>query len=138
MKSIGLGVAEKLDYHTMTMEVIKDTLQKVLENPEYLKNSRKVSARFRDQKEKPLDRAVWWAEWLIRNPDCDYLKSPVLQLGIVVGNSYDVIATICFGLFLILFLVMKLFFVIIRAFIPNAAGKERKMHKSNESSKKRN
>ncbi|KAJ6644162.1 UDP-glycosyltransferase UGT5 [Pseudolycoriella hygida] len=74
------GMAEMLDYHTTTMELIRDTLQKVLENPKYLQNAKKMSARFQDQKEKPLDRAVWWAEWLIRNPDCDYLKSPEIRM----------------------------------------------------------
>lgn len=130
-------MAEKLDYHTMTVENIKDILKKVLENPKYFENARKLSARFKDQKEKPLDRAVWWAEWLIRNPDCDYLKSPVLRLGLIVGNSYDVVATICFIIFLTLFIVVKLCFIIIRAFV---AKKPEKNHRniSKENLKKHN
>lgn len=35
-----------------------------------------------------------WIEWLIRNSNCQYLKSPVLGLGFIAGNAYDVIAFI--------------------------------------------
>lgn len=49
------------------------------------------SARFRDQPEKPLDRAVWWVEYILRNPNPDHLKSPVLKLGFVAANLYDII-----------------------------------------------
>lgn len=39
----------------------------------------------------PLERAVWWIEWILRIPDVEYLKSPVLRLGFVAGNSFDII-----------------------------------------------
>ncbi|XP_031626641.1 UDP-glucuronosyltransferase 2C1-like [Contarinia nasturtii] len=88
------GISEGVDYYSLSKAELKKTLHKVLEDPSYSINALKWSAKFRDQKEKPLDRAVWWIEWLLRNPDCDHLKSPVLQLGFIVGNSYDVIAFI--------------------------------------------
>lgn len=134
MNSIRIGVAEKVDFHTMTSAMIKETLQKVLENPKYFENARQISTQFRDQKETPLARAVWWAEWLIRNPDCDYMRSPVLRVGYIVGNSYDVIAAICFGLFLALYIVMKLCSFIVRTFISKTPKEER----SNKKAKKLN
>lgn len=130
MKSRENGMAEMLDYHTMTMEKIRDTLRMVLEDPKYLANAKKISARFRDQKEKPLERAVWWAEWLIRNPDCDYLKSPVLRLGFVVGNSYDVIAAVCVLSFIILYAMTKLFVLIFRAFTSRNGDKKQFVKKN--------
>lgn len=108
MISEGKGIAEKIDFDTMTTETIKEQLNRVLKDPKYTENIKKLSAKFRDQKEKPLDRAVWWAEWLIRNPDCEYLKSPVLKLGFISGNSYDVIALISIILFVVLLTVIKL------------------------------
>jgi glucuronosyltransferase len=50
-----------------------------------------VSKRFRDQKEKPIDRAVWWLDWAVRNPDASHIRSPVLTLGSIQANSYDII-----------------------------------------------
>lgn len=84
-----------VEFRTMTTEIVKEKLKSILENPKYSENVKKLSAQFRDQKESPLDRAVWWVEWLLRNPNADeFLKSPVLRLGFVVGNSYDIIAVI--------------------------------------------
>lgn len=110
MKSIQLGFAEKIDFHTMTTEIVTEKLYKILEDPKYTENIKKLSARFRDQKEKPLHRAVWWIEWLLRNPNADFLKSPVLRLGFIRGNSFDVIAVVTIILLVIILLVTKLIF----------------------------
>lgn len=84
-------MSESLNYLALTKSETKKTLLKVLEDPSYRANAAKASAKFRDQKEHPLDRAIWWIEWLLRNPDCDYLISPVQRLGFFVGNAYDII-----------------------------------------------
>lgn len=103
-----MGFAESIEFHTMTTSEIKKKIQIVLEDPKYATNAKRISKRFKDQKEKPIDRAVWWIEWLLRNPDADYMKSPVLRLGYIIGNSYDLIAFISIAIFLILILVVKL------------------------------
>lgn len=114
MISKAKGIAEKIDFDTMTTRTIKEQLHKVLKDPKYTNNVKKLSAKFKDQKEKPLERAVWWAEWLIRNPDCDYFKSPVLRLGFISGNSYDVIALISITLFVVSLAVIKLSVLVFR------------------------
>lgn len=119
MRATERGFAEGLDFDTMTTEAIRKTLRKVLSNPKYKENAKKLSAQFRDQKEPPLERAVWWAEWLIRNPNCDYLKSPVLRLGYFVGNSYDVIASISIVSFIVLISMIKLGLLILKVLMVN-------------------
>lgn len=108
MKCIGLGIAEAIDFQTVTTAEVKIKIRKVLEDPKYTANIKKLSKRFRDQKEKPIDRAVWWIEWLLRNPDSDYLKSPVMRIGYIVGNSHDLIAFITLVVIVISFVTIKL------------------------------
>lgn len=50
------------------------------------------SKLLRDQPERPLDRAIWWTEWLLRNhPEGpEMLKSPTKKLGFFAANSLDV------------------------------------------------
>lgn len=93
-KTKRLRISEGVDYYSLSKDGLKKTLSKVLQDPTYSTNALKWSAKFRDQKDMPLARAIWWIEYLLRNPDCDYLKSPVIRLGYVAGNSYDVIAFI--------------------------------------------
>lgn len=95
VRSIKLGIAEMVDFRTMTTESVREKVKCILEDPKYSENMKKLSAQFKDQKEKPLERAIWWIEWLLRNPNAEeFLKSPVLRLGFIVGNSYDIIAVI--------------------------------------------
>ncbi|KAG4074540.1 hypothetical protein HA402_005605 [Bradysia odoriphaga] len=103
-----LGMAEGIDYyHSLNRQNIKNALVKVLENPSYRENSQKWSALFRDQKEKPLDRAVWWIEWALRNPNCEHLTSPVHRLGFIAANSYDIVAVVTLCIAVWLFVLIK-------------------------------
>lgn len=103
-----IGIAEDLDFFSLSHNSIKGQLSKVLENPKYSVTASRLRNKFRDQKETPLERAIWWLEWAIRNPDCDQMKSPVLELGYVVGNSFDIIAFVTLLLAAILLLTMKI------------------------------
>lgn len=110
----------------MTTQIIKDKLEALLENPKYSENVKELSVRFRDQKEKPLDRAVWWIEWVLRNPNAeDFLKSPVLRLGIIVGNSYDIIFIISAAILLVFFFISKTVLYIRSLIRKSDAGKKR-------------
>lgn len=87
-----LRIAESLDFYSLSHISTKKTLLKVLEDPMYSANVKKLSNILHDQSEKPLDRAIWWIEWLIRNPNIESMQSPVQTLGYIAGNSFDVIA----------------------------------------------
>lgn len=87
-----LVIAECLDFYSLSYNDTKETIQKVLEDPKYTNNARKISVVFKDQKERPLDRAIWGIEWLLRNPNVDGLQSHVHKLGYIAGHSIDIIA----------------------------------------------
>lgn len=90
-------------------------LANILERKNYSERVKQLSQAFRDQPKKPLDRAIWWIEWTLRNPRPDYLKSPTLRIGHFVGNSFDVISFLIISPFL-LFIFLKFFFRIVRKF----------------------
>lgn len=114
VKTRRLGMAEGINYINLNTADIKSTLLKVIGNANYSINAKKVSQQYRDQKEQPLDRAVWWIEWVLRNPDAEYMRSPVLRLGYFIGNSFDILAFIfCIvllssvAIFIVFFYLMK-------------------------------
>lgn len=92
---------------TLTTDNIKNVLLQVLENSNYTINAKKASQRFKDQKEKPLDRAIWWIEWVLRNPESDFMKSPVLKLGYFVGHSLDVIGFVALIIIFIFYVLCR-------------------------------
>lgn len=114
LKSIQSGFGESVDFQTMTTVEIKDKLLKVLEDPKYAANVKKISARYRDQMEKPLDRAVWWIEWALRNPDSSSMKSPLSRLGHIRGNAFDLVAALVVALILVAIIFWKVLACITR------------------------
>uniref|UniRef100_A0A182Q970 UDP-glycosyltransferases domain-containing protein n=1 Tax=Anopheles farauti TaxID=69004 RepID=A0A182Q970_9DIPT len=95
MRSLNAGVAERLEFGALSTEHIRDTVRKVLETPSYRENMQHRAMYFRDQPEKPLDRAIWWIEYVVRHPTVQHLRSPTLKLGTFRANLWDVYA--CFA-----------------------------------------
>lgn len=127
-KCIDRGIGEQLNFRTLTTEKLVDKLKLVLEDPKYAENAKQLSARFRDQKETPIERAVWWSEWLIRNPNCEHLKSPVIRIGFIAGNSYDVIAAISIATFIILWILFKSILCCFKLFFGASKSKPEKLN----------
>jgi len=90
-RAINIGIAEKLDLKRLSSECIKDRIQKVFRSTYYRERVRFKSSLVKDTPTKPLEKAIWWIEWLLRHPDKNYLRSPVLQLGQFKSNLYDLI-----------------------------------------------
>ncbi|XP_049297584.1 UDP-glucosyltransferase 2-like [Anopheles funestus] len=84
------GVAKRVSFQTMTTEQLRDAIKEVLEDPQYRINMAAQSELFRDQPEKPLARAIWWIEWVLRHPDATQLQSPVFKLGFLKTYLLDV------------------------------------------------
>lgn len=108
-KMIQKGVGAKIDFRTLTTESFKEVILKVVENPKYAENSKKVSKLFQDKPMKPLDTALWWVDYVIRNPNLDHMKSPTLETGFFVAYSLDIIFAAVVVLNLLVYIICKLF-----------------------------
>ena len=107
-KSIKNGVAVRVDFRTLNVEIFKSSISAVLDDPKYMKNAQKVSKFFQDKPQKPLEVAIWWIEYAIRNPDLENLKSPTLKLGPFVSKSYDILLTLIVLLHVFIFTLIKI------------------------------
>lgn len=72
----------------------------MLTKSKYQERIKLASAAFRDQKETPMERALWWIDWVIRNPDADYFKNLDQKLNFLEVESVDVIAILTVAVFL--------------------------------------
>ncbi|CAB3254070.1 unnamed protein product [Arctia plantaginis] len=66
-KYVELGIGEELDSYTMTADDLVNAVNKVIANGSYKKNVERLRDVIRDQKEPPLERAVWWTEHVLRH-----------------------------------------------------------------------
>lgn len=103
-----LGVGEVIEYNRITSpEVFRKALERVLNDRKYLFKAKIVASNFHDQPEKPLVRAVWWTEWLLRNPMPNHLRPPTLKLGFLSSNCYDVVIVATVALMGLIWVVFK-------------------------------
>lgn len=106
-KAVNLGVGVKVDFRTLTVQNFKSSIESVVKDPKYFKNSQRVSKLFRDKPQRPLDLAIWWIEYIIRNPKIENLMSPTIQLGPFISNSYDILLFALTILSFVFYLIVK-------------------------------
>lgn len=85
------GVAAKLDFFTLSVDTLRDTIVSVIEDEFYTENIKKMSRLYKDQPMKPLDKATWWIEYIIRNPNATHLQSHSIHMNFFTSRSLDVI-----------------------------------------------
>lgn len=105
-RSMNAGVAAKIDVRATSVAQIKAAILEVLNNSKYKENALKRSKLFKDRPHKPLDTAVWWCEFFLRNPDSSHLRAPEFSFGIL-GSSFWDIQAIILGIILLLFIGIK-------------------------------
>uniref|UniRef100_A0A182JWK3 UDP-glucuronosyltransferase n=1 Tax=Anopheles christyi TaxID=43041 RepID=A0A182JWK3_9DIPT len=86
------GIGKRLSIHRFLAEELVQAVKEVLAGDKYSGKMKRVSRLFRDQKETPLERAVWWCEWVLRNPDADMLQSRAIYMSWFQKYSYDVLS----------------------------------------------
>ncbi|XP_030764394.1 UDP-glucuronosyltransferase 2B19-like isoform X4 [Sitophilus oryzae] len=70
------GYAIKLGYHddNFTEENFEKYILELLNNPKYRENAQRRSKLFHDRPMKPMDTAVYWVEYVIRNNGARHLR----------------------------------------------------------------
>uniref|UniRef100_A0A182PEX5 UDP-glucuronosyltransferase n=1 Tax=Anopheles epiroticus TaxID=199890 RepID=A0A182PEX5_9DIPT len=105
---VARGVGKRLSIEHLKQEELVAAIREIMTTESYRTNMKRMSSLFRDQPEHPLDRAVWWIEWVLRHPDATEMQTHGTRLHWFVKYSYDVliplfasIALVCHGLFFI-------------------------------------
>uniref|UniRef100_A0A336LZ62 CSON008880 protein n=1 Tax=Culicoides sonorensis TaxID=179676 RepID=A0A336LZ62_CULSO len=108
-RGLNAGTHIELSFKTLSVSVLENALKEILENPKYTQNAQRRSKLFRDMPEKPLDRGIFWIEWMLRHKD-DHssMIPPSKKMSWFISNSYDIILTFVALLHLIIFSTIKL------------------------------
>jgi glucuronosyltransferase len=106
-KLINIDVATKVDFRTLTVESFKTEIEKIISDPKFFNNAQKISKLFKDKPMKPLETAIWWTEYVLRNPNMENMKSPTLKLGPFASQSFDVLLVALIILHAAVYLVIK-------------------------------
>lgn len=89
---VKMGVAKKLSIAEIKSNDLVEAIRQLMTDPSYRVNMAQLSQLFRDQKEPPLERAIWWVEWVLRNPTgSTVLQSNAMNISWAAKYSFDVI-----------------------------------------------
>ena len=103
---IGFGL--HLSYQSMTEDQLVGAIQNILTKPKFSAIAQEYGSAVMDQKEHPLDRAVWWLEHTMRHPTIYQGKNPVHKLNTIQYFQLDVISFLTFLVSFLFYLVYSL------------------------------
>ncbi|KAM6221170.1 UDP-glucuronosyltransferase 2A1-like [Rhynchocyon petersi] len=119
------GAAVSVDMDTMTTTDLLSALKTVLNDPSYKENAMRLSTIQHDQPIKPLDRAVFWIEFVMRHKGAKHLRPASLSLTWAQYHSLDVIGFLLACIATTLFLVIKCCMFGYRKFLKTGAKEKR-------------
>lgn len=80
MRAAKHGYAIHLEWDTITKEMLSAALNKAMFDKEMKRKVEKITKLFHDQKENPVEKAVWWIEYVMRHGGAEFLRPHSLDL----------------------------------------------------------
>ncbi|CAG0924203.1 unnamed protein product [Notodromas monacha] len=106
------GAGLTLEWSSLTTEGIYNAVLRVLSEPSFRENLKRRSAIMRDQPQTPLDRAVYWTEYVIRHKGAAHLRSAARDLTWWQYHLLDVwlfVGAVLLGFLLVAYFVTRCF-----------------------------
>ncbi|KAM7143127.1 2-hydroxyacylsphingosine 1-beta-galactosyltransferase isoform 1-T5 [Molossus nigricans] len=88
----GMGIM--LEWKTVTEVELHEALVKVINDPSYRRRARQLSEIHRDQPGHPVERTVYWIEYILRHRGAHHLRAAVHQLSFWQYFLLDVAAVL--------------------------------------------
>uniref|UniRef100_A0A8D2DVJ1 UDP-glucuronosyltransferase n=1 Tax=Sciurus vulgaris TaxID=55149 RepID=A0A8D2DVJ1_SCIVU len=101
------GAAVEVNFNTMTSADLLSALRTVIYQPSYKENAMRLSRIHHDQPIKPLDRAVFWIEFVMRHKGAKHLRPASHDLTWFQYHSLDVIGFLLACVATVIFMVTK-------------------------------
>ncbi|XP_045762871.1 UDP-glycosyltransferase UGT5-like isoform X2 [Maniola jurtina] len=116
-KYVQLKIGSQLDINSVTETKLRDTIDIVLADKRYKENIMKLQSIMHDQIQSPLEKAVWWTEYVIRHRGAEHLRAPSANMNWM--EYYEIKLILCITIPLILLLAVSIFIILrtLRLFI---------------------
>ncbi|XP_034156491.2 UDP-glucuronosyltransferase 2C1 isoform X1 [Pangasianodon hypophthalmus] len=102
------GAAVMLDFNKMETKDLKQAINDVINNPSYKESMMRLSRIHHDQPMKPLDQAIYWIEYVMRNKGAKHLRVEAHNLTWYQYHCLDVAAFLFSIIALAVFILVKM------------------------------
>ncbi|XP_068831878.1 UDP-glucuronosyltransferase 2B17-like isoform X8 [Capricornis sumatraensis] len=117
------GTAVRLDFEKMSTRDLLNALNEVINNPSYKENVMWLSTIQHDQPMKPLDRAVFWIEFVMRHKGAKHLRPAAHNFTWYQYHSLDVIGFLLACVATAAFVITKCYLFCYRKFLKTGKKK---------------
>ncbi|XP_064163338.1 UDP-glucuronosyltransferase 2C1-like isoform X2 [Anguilla rostrata] len=101
------GAAVILDFNHFQAQDLVDAVNTVVKDPSYKESAMRLSRIHHDQPMKPLDRAVFWIEFVMRNKGAKHLRVQSHNLSWYQYHCLDVLAALLATVVLVTLIIFK-------------------------------
>ncbi|XP_034488821.1 UDP-glucuronosyltransferase-like [Drosophila innubila] len=102
------GYGKTVNYEDLTSERLLAAIKTLTEDPQALELVKDMSARYRDQPQLPLERAVYWVEHVSRHKGARYLRSASQDLNFVQYHNLDAMLILYGGILFVIYCLLWL------------------------------
>ncbi|XP_013184515.1 UDP-glucosyltransferase 2 [Amyelois transitella] len=120
-KFVELGIGLELDALTMNADDIVIAVETVIKNDSFKKNMERVRTIWYDQPQKPIERALWWTEYVLRHGGGRHLRAATAN---VTWREYWMIDVLAF-LLVIFILAVFILVITVRKVLKLFVGKSK-------------
>ncbi|CAG5031196.1 unnamed protein product [Parnassius apollo] len=110
----------RLDMHTLDEKQLEVAITTILNDESYRRNVEHLRKIMADQPQRPLDRAVWWTEYVLRYGGARHLRAPTANIKWI---HYLELELMCF-LVTILLIMLTVFYILIKIVIMKLLTKK--------------
>merc|ERR1711892_496805 len=107
MRAEKKGYAIMLDWLSISSDKFYAAITRAMYEEELKENMKRMHTLFVDARDTPLDRAVWWVEYIIRHEGAQFLKPHSVDLAWYQYHLLDVIALILIILSFVICIFLK-------------------------------
>ncbi|XP_034826578.2 UDP-glucosyltransferase 2-like [Maniola hyperantus] len=115
-KYVKHGIGKKLDIETLSAEEFRVAVENVAKDDSYRKNLVKLRQLMHDQPESPLQRAMWWVEYVMRHGGAKHLRPPSANISYVQYFEMKVLCILLLSVIIILAISIIVIVFIFNAF----------------------
>ncbi|CAL8104508.1 unnamed protein product [Orchesella dallaii] len=100
------GYAKMVEIVDITEEKLESAILELIDNPTYAQKAQTLSKLVKDLPQTPLDKAVYWTEYVLRHKGAPHLRSAARDLNFFQYYVLDVAAVLIVLLVLIIYLIL--------------------------------
>ncbi|XP_026479529.1 UDP-glucuronosyltransferase 2B15-like [Ctenocephalides felis] len=102
------NVSLTLDYNTITSEVLQTKIRQMLTDSSFQRNMGKLSARFHDNLNTPVERAFHWVSYVLKHDGALHMRSPSVGMSLKKLLMFDVLSLLVLVVLIIAFIVYRI------------------------------